>query len=306
MFLIFLLQLLLLVVQPSNAHVWPACAVAQYSNETLHLLLPTESWKFTYTGLWRPARVTLKAARRRFLRALQNKLIAAASHENHFTAQEHPTDYTRSVSVDINITTPNTLLQHNVDESYNLVIPFVEGRSLAQLNVQLVAPTVYGAMHGLQTLLQLVEVAEPDFHESNGRIGLDRTNSRGKQDVEEQYIQALWRIRCTPIFIHDAPTYPYRGLLIDTSRHYLPVDTIILPTLSAMAMNKLNVLHWHLTDSQSWPFASELYPELAQKGAYCKKCVYSIHQVEAVVQAAALYGIRVILEVDMPGHSQCE
>jgi hexosaminidase len=75
--------------------------------------------------------------------------------------------------------------------------------------------------------------------------------------------------------------------------------------LDAMEMNKLNVLHWHLTDSQSWPYQSAMYPELAAKGAYCEKCVYDASDIKRVVREAADRGIRVVLEIDLPGHSQC-
>jgi hexosaminidase len=108
----------------------------------------------------------------------------------------------------------------------------------------------------------------------------------------------------SPLQIVDQPVYPYRGLMIDTSRHYLPIS-LILSNLDAMEMNKLNVLHWHMTDSQSWPYKSEAYPELAVKGAYCDACVYDARDVTNVIQEALYRGIRVVLEVDLPGHSQC-
>jgi hypothetical protein len=69
-----------------------------------------------------------------------------------------------------------------------------------------------------------------------------------------------------PVTIEDWPRFPWRGFLIDTARHFLPV-ALMLRHLDAMAASKLNVLHWHLTDWQSFPFASEKLPRLAEAGA---------------------------------------
>jgi hexosaminidase len=113
----------------------------------------------------------------------------------------------------------------------------------------------------------------------------------------------IFIISHTPLYIQDAPEYGYRGLMIDTSRHYLDVD-LIITNLYVMAANKLNVMHWHLVDSQSWPYASSQFPELAQKAAYCRQCTYNSTQINHILQTAASLGIRVIVEIDLPGHSQ--
>lgn len=90
--------------------------------------------------------------------------------------------------------------------------------------------------------------------------------------------------------------------MIDTARHYLPMN-LILHNLDAMEMNKLNVLHWHITDSQSFPYQTQSYPELAEKGAYHPKLIYTTSDIMLVVHEAYLRGIRVIPELDLPGHS---
>ncbi|KAL7291143.1 hypothetical protein TKK_0015060 [Trichogramma kaykai] len=103
--------------------------------------------------------------------------------------------------------------------------------------------------------------------------------------------------------ISDLPRFGHRGLLIDTSRHFLPVRDILL-ILDAMAYNKLNVLHWHLVDDNSFPYESLRYPELAQKGAYHPSMIYRVEDVARVVEHARRRGIRVLPELDTPGHTK--
>ena len=95
--------------------------------------------------------------------------------------------------------------------------------------------------------------------------------------------------------IRDAPRYPWRGLMIDTARHFISLSTL-KRTLDAMWFYKLNVLHLHLTDDQGFRFRSSAYPELASADAY------SAEQLRDLVAFAADRGIRVVPELDMPGH----
>jgi hexosaminidase len=113
----------------------------------------------------------------------------------------------------------------------------------------------------------------------------------------------IFMIRGIPLLIEDKPSFEFRGLMIDTSRHYLPLN-LILKNLDAMAMNKLNVLHWHITDRESFPWQTESYPELAEKGAFHPKRIYTTKDIQTVINEAYLRGIRVIPEVDMPGHTK--
>ena len=101
----------------------------------------------------------------------------------------------------------------------------------------------------------------------------------------------------------DKPQFSHRGLLIDTARHFLPVD-VILGNLQLMSESKLNVLHWHITDHHSFPLQSEVFPGLSSQGAYSPKAVYSKADVRRVVSFANSLGIRVIPELDMPGHTE--
>jgi hexosaminidase len=140
------------------------------------------------------------------------------------------------------------------------------------------APNQWGALRGLETFSQLVWWA-----------GNDVTPN-------------AYNITSLPIFITDAPRFPWRGTLIDTSRHYLSVPTI-LSVLDAMSYSKMNRLHWHVVDDDSWPLQSVRYP-LFTKGAYEKAAIYTHADVQTIVQYAWQRGIQVIPEFDLPAHAQ--
>ena len=97
----------------------------------------------------------------------------------------------------------------------------------------------------------------------------------------------------TPWSITDYPAYKYRGVMIDPARNFLSID-IIKNVLNGMAMNKLNVLHIHLIDAQSFPFYSKSHPELSQYGAYSKDKIYQPSNLTDIVSYAKNLGIRVI------------
>ncbi len=95
--------------------------------------------------------------------------------------------------------------------------------------------------------------------------------------------------------VRDEPRFPWRGLMIDTVRHFISLVTLER-TLDAMWFYKLNVLHLHLTDDQGFRFRSRAYPELASADAY------SANDLRRLVAYAADRGIRIVPELDMPGH----
>ncbi|XP_020263422.1 beta-hexosaminidase 3 [Asparagus officinalis] len=168
------------------------------------------------------------------------------------------------------ILSPDDELNYNVDESYKLSVPATGNPIYALIQAQ----TVYGALHALQTFSQLC-----DINLASGTI----------------------EISLAPWTIIDRPRFPYRGLLIDTSRHYLPVP-VIKSVIDSMTYSKLNVLHWHIVDTQSFPLQIPSYPKL-WNGAYSSVERYTIADAVDIVHYAERRGINVLAEIDVPGHA---
>ena len=86
------------------------------------------------------------------------------------------------------------------------------------------------------------------------------------------------------VTIEDSPRFPWRGLLLDSARHFLPIPDI-KRQIDGMAAAKLNVLHWHLTDDQGWRFSSKRYPKLTQLAS--DGLFYTPEQMREIVRYAA-------------------
>jgi len=147
------------------------------------------------------------------------------------------------------------------DESYRLSINAHQAR--------IAAPAPLGALRGLETFLQLVQLGKPGF--------------------------AL-----PAVDIQDAPRFPWRGLSLDVSRHFIPVP-VILRTIDGLAAVKLNVLHWHLSDDQGFRVESLRYPKLHELGS--EGLYYTQAEIRGIVAYARQRGVRVVPEFDIPGHS---
>lgn len=102
------------------------------------------------------------------------------------------------------------------------------------------------------------------------------------------------------VVIHDEPRFEWRGLSLDVSRHFMPVDEVER-TIDGLAAVKLNVFHWHLSDDQGFRIESKRYPRLQQYGS--DGMFYTQAQVREVIAYARERGVRVVPEFDMPGHA---
>ncbi|CAG2102435.1 unnamed protein product, partial [Medioppia subpectinata] len=158
-----------------------------------------------------------------------------------------------------------TVPHMNMNEMYSI--------NINQQIQDIYAETVWGAIRALDTLSQLIR-----------NVG-----------------QNQFAINETAIL--DFPRFAHRGLMLDTSRHYVPIKEL-LQNLDAMAYNKLNVFHWHIVDDQSFPYVSSIYPELSVKGAFnAKTHIFTEQQIQEVIAYGAERGIRVLVEFDSPGHT---
>ena len=131
------------------------------------------------------------------------------------------------------------------------------------------APTALGVLHGLETCLQLLQSHATGWYLPEATI-------------------------------NDRPRFPWRGLMIDVVRHWQPVE-VILRNLDGMALVKLNVLHLHLTDDQGFRIESTTCPLLHERGS--DGHYFTHEQIRQIIAYAAERGIRVVPELDIPGHA---
>lgn len=172
----------------------------------------------------------------------------------------------------ISIKTTNTLSDSKFSERYEIKV--------TKRKIYIYANNYVGAIWALMTLKQLIR-------------------KKGKNYVIEN----------APMKIVDSPNMEHRSLMIDTSRHFIPKEAI-LKQIKTMAFNKLNRLHLHLTDAQSFPIS--LGPATSKiaygsssdnPGAFSKKEIYSRRDIKDIVEYAKDRGIVVIPEIDTPGHT---
>ena len=148
------------------------------------------------------------------------------------------------------------------DESYELAV--------SDSGAKLSAPNPLGALHGLQTFLQLIEPAGDGF--------------------------------AVPVVtIKDQPRFVWRGLLIDVGRHFIPVD-VLKRNMDGMAAVKMNVLHLHLSDNEGFRVESKHFSKLHEMGS--DGLYYTQEEIREFVAYARDRGIRVVPEFDIPGHSR--
>ena len=148
------------------------------------------------------------------------------------------------------------------DESYSIRI--------TGNKIKVEAQSSTGIMYALESLLQLVR-------EEGGQWVLPQLN------------------------LEDTPRYPWRGLMIDVCRHWIPKE-VILRNLDAMASVKMNVLHLHLTEAQGFRIESKKYPKLHEMGSAGN--YYTQEDIREIIDYAADRAIRVVPEFDVPGHTK--
>lgn len=147
------------------------------------------------------------------------------------------------------------------DESYVLEVN--------PAGAKLTAPTPLGVLHGLQTFLQLVEVSPDGF-------------------------------TAPAVTINDKPRFPWRGLMIDSARHFVPLD-VLRRNIDGLEAVKMNVLHWHLSENQGFRVESKKFPKLHEMGS--DGLYYTQDEIRELIEYARDRGIRVVPEFDVPGHS---
>jgi len=147
------------------------------------------------------------------------------------------------------------------DESYSLEV--------APAGAKLHAANPLGTLRGLQTFLQLVSVTANGF-------------------------------TAPAVRIQDEPRFPWRGLMIDSSRHFIPLE-VIKRNIDGLEAVKMNVFHWHLSDNQGFRVESHKLPKLQENGS--DGLYYTQEEIRDVIAYARDRGVRVMPEFDMPGHS---
>jgi hexosaminidase len=147
------------------------------------------------------------------------------------------------------------------DESYLLEV--------SATGAKLTAPTPLGTLHGLQTFLQLVDVSPDGF-------------------------------AAPAVTINDKPRFPWRGLMIDSARHFVPLD-VLRRNIDGLEAVKMNVFHWHLSENQGFRVESKKFPKLHEMGS--DGLYYTQDEIHDLIEYARDRGIRVVPEFDVPGHS---
>ena len=188
------------------------------------------------------------------------------------------------------LTTANANTNLN-SEGYELTV--------APDSVVIRGPTTAGVFYGVQTLLQLLP---PQVYASTPASNV------------------LWTVPC--VYVFDQPQYHWRGVMLDTARHFITKDQI-KHVLDAMAMHKLNVFHWHLTDDQGWRLEITNYPALTTNSAWRAGMDYNLNprsnsntnsfgqyggfytqaQAREIVAYAQQLHITVVPEIEIPCHA---
>jgi hexosaminidase len=233
--------------QPPASNLMPLPAKVQFATGSLKV---DASFSVALSGYTEPR---LERAARRFLHQLSRQTAIPLS--------QNPVEPSKATLVIRTDHASKPRQELGEDESYTLEV--------TTTGAKLAAPTPLGALHGLQTLLQLVEVSPDGF-------------------------------AAPDVTIQDKPRFPWRGLMIDSGRHFIPLD-VLKRNLDGMEAVKMNVFHWHLSENQGFRVESKKFPKLHEKGS--DGLYYTQEEIGELLGYARDRGIRVVPEFDLPGHS---
>jgi hexosaminidase len=175
----------------------------------------------------------------------------------------------KGLLVVVDVESGDMSLDYETKEGYELALVEESNRFRAMIT----AENFFGARHGIETLSQLI------VHDDlNNRLVILASAS-----------------------ITDEPKFRHRGISMDTSRTFFPVD-VIKRTINGLAMTKLNTFHWHITDAMSYPMEMKKHKDLTKYGAYSSKKIYTVADIRDIVEFSKSRGVRVIPEFDAPAH----
>jgi len=174
-----------------------------------------------------------------------------------------------------------TVRAHSSDEELLMTTDVSYSLSLSGSGCVIDASTVFGALGGLETFVQLL----------NGTAALPHA----------------------AIAVEDRPDFSHRGVMVDSGRRFWPVS-VLRNVIDVMSMSKMNVLHLHASDMCRWGVESKLYPELTESNVstgnpamdehwLAGKGFYTADDVRGLIDYARDRGVRVVPEFDMPGHA---
>jgi hexosaminidase len=175
-----------------------------------------------------------------------------------------------TLNIQTSFTDYSTVLDYETDERYDISCLITSSKDIV---VKIESTNFFGARHALETLSQLIVNDELNFQ----------------------------LVLLTRFHIIDRPKFRHRGISLDTSRNFYSIDTI-KRTINGMAMAKLNTLHWHIVDSQSFPMEVKSHPDMSRYGAHSATKVYSAADIKDLVVFATSRGVRIIPEFDAPAH----
>ena len=255
----------------SVPNLWPMPQSFQSGNNVLKLEAPCQLNYFIHSPVAEQHHVYYASVFKFFEKLQLNEhckkywgreIISSISWKGSHFETEYPTS-----AIHITVRDPQDipLVIGTTDESYNLTI------DANGTNIQ--AATFVAMARALMTLNQLLETQNQAVIVNNA-----------------------------PVSIIDFPRYAYRGVMIDTSRHFISVK-VLIDLIDAMAANKLNAFHWHISDSDSFPMEMPSHPNMTN-AAFSKKQIYTRQDVNKIVEHAKSRGVAVIPELDTPSHTR--